>query len=61
MTLIPRPPSYAGTLAEWEAYRQQVAAFPADEPGREGALAEADGMIAAIRREDVEAAPPLSA
>lgn len=51
MFMIPESPSYRGTLPEWEDYRRKVDGFPIDEPGRSGAMAEADGMIAAIKEE----------
>lgn len=61
MTPFPRTPDSAGTLAEWEAYRRKIAAFPVDEPGRDGVLAMTDAMIAAIRREEEEARLPIAA
>lgn len=61
MTPFPREPSSAGTLAEWEAYRRKIAAFPVGEPGREGLLATTDAMIAAIQREEAEAQLPIAA
>lgn len=51
MFRIPNPPDYAGTRKEWEDYRSLILGYPDDEPGRNGALADAEGMIDAIAKE----------
>ena len=51
MFMIPDPPYGSASLEEWKAYRRVLSTFPEDEPGMDGALIEADAMIAAIKAE----------